>query len=1110
MKKLGIYLFVFFVGTQIWGQQRPYINSIDPKTGKFDETVTINGSGFPSIGNLKVYFGAGLAEVISSSANQIKVKVPATATLAPIMVINTSTGLSSSSSDFFTLSFGGSFNTNMSVSFSSVINRVTGQRLAYDLCLCDFDGDGLTDVATSARDASTSTTGKVVFRNITTSVDTILFSNPITFGLAIPSTNINCADLDGDGKPDLVVTQINHPSNQPLNVEYYRNTSTGTNITFAAAQTFIPKLDGNGNFRPAIRIELADLDGDGKIDLVLTNETDDFFDIHRNTSTVGSINFNTSPFQLRLPAGNQLKARGIKIADLNNDNLPDIAIAPFNDRPISIFENKSTANNFQFGSAVQTTGASQYTFRNITTADFNGDGFLDIVAVDGNISASQGRVVIFTNTTQNSSDTPSFASPVQITTIGNEPWGVDAGDVDGDGKPDFVVAIAEVGFNRIELYRNTFTGTGNVQFSTHLISTSFNSRNIKMGDLNNDSKPDIIFTSRSQNLQPANLSYFENLLCTTPALSPTNGVFCPNTAGGGSFVVTATPLPNATYSWEVSLNNGAFSVVTGNSTNKLDVAVYNADVRVRVTATQGSCNELSPTASFTRNTNTPQNPVINGTLNYCDGESVTLNSSITANTTYSWTGPDGFTQSGIANSITINNASSIKSGEYSLQIQVTGGCLSQKVNANVVVISPPAPNITNNGTDAFCAGGQTTLVVTNYPGFNYQWRQGVTNLGTTASQVANSSGNYTLTITDPGSGCSKTTAAYTITEVDAPISTITANDEICEDVAIDFSANTTNLTDPFTVEYNWTFLTSGGATDGQSTGTSTNYTFSAPDTYTARLVTTYNEVANCSTTLTKEILVSAPPTNIVISAPTLEKCPADSILLELPQNLTNYDWSTGDAGFSTYAKTEVNQDDVTVTVTAQTNIGCTIIDEITISNFANSGIFITSPTATIVDNILNIPAGIKNIQLVATNGSNYFWEPAAIFDNPTAANVTVFPKSVSTQITLNGDDANNCETSTELLLVNENVVGRNSFSPNGDGVGFECWEILNANTLNACEILIFDKRGRNILKLSTPFDSDCIWDGSTQGSPAPSGIYYYVLKCEDSDFNRSGNILLAR
>lgn len=1109
MKKLGIYLIIFFAGIQIWGQQRPYINAIDPKTAKFNETVTINGSGFPAVGNLKVYFGAGLAEVISSTTNQIKVKVPASATLAPITVINTATGLSASSSDLFTLSFGGNFNTNMSVSFSSVINRLTGQRLAYDLCLCDFDGDGLTDVATSARDASTSTTGKVIFRNITTSVDTIVFSNPITFGLAIPSSNINCADLDGDGKPDLVVTQINHPSNQPLNVEYYRNTSTGTNITFAAAQTFVPKLDANGNFRPGIRIELADLDGDGKIDLVLTNETDDFFDIHRNTSTIGAISFNTTPFQLRLPSGNQLKARGIKIADFNNDNLPDIAIAPFNDRPISIFENKSTANNFQFGTAVQTTGTSQFTFRNITTADFNNDGFLDIVAADGNISASTGRVVIFTNTTVNVSDVPSFASPIQITTIGNEPWGIDAGDVDGDGKPDFVVAITEVGFDRIELYRNTYTGTGNVQFSTHLINTSFNSRNIKIGDLNNDSKPDIVFTSRSQNLQPANLSYFENLMCTTPSLSPTSGVFCPNTVGGGTFNVTATPLANATYTWEVSLNNGAFSTVNGNTTNVLDISVYDADVRVRVTTNQGSCSEISPIASFTRNTNTPQNPVINGTLNYCDGESITLTSSITANT-YSWTGPDGFTQVSGANSITIANATAVKSGDYGLQIQVTGGCLSQKAIANVVVISPPVPNITNNGTDAFCAGGQTTLIVTNYPGFSYRWKQGTTDLGTSASQVVNSTGNYTLTITDPGSGCSKTSSVYTITEVDAPTSTITADDEICEDVSLDFSASTSNLVDPFTVGYSWTFLTSSGATDGQSTGITTSYTFDAPDTYTARLVTAYNEVANCSTTVNKTVLVSAPPTNIIISAATLEKCPADSILLELPQTLASYDWSTGDTGFSTYAKTAIDQDNVTVNVTAQTNIGCTITDEITISNFENSGIFITSPTAEVIDNVLNIPAGTLNIQLVATNGSNYSWEPAAIFDDPTAANVTVFPKAVSTQITLSGDDTNNCETTAELLLVNENVVGRNSFSPNGDGVGFECWEILNATTLNGCEILIFDKRGRNILKLSAPFDSDCIWDGSTQGSPAPSGIYYYVLKCDESDFNRSGNILLAR
>ncbi len=52
--------------------------------------------------------------------------------------------------------------------------------------------------------------------------------------------------------------------------------------------------------------------------------------------------------------------------------------------------------------------------------------------------------------------------------------------------------------------------------------------------------------------------------------------------------------------------------------------------------------------------------------------------------------------------------------------------------------------------------------------------------------------------------------------------------------------------------------------------------------------------------------------------------------------------------------------------------------------------------------------------------------------------------------------------------------------------------------------------GANILVEDSPFANDEVWDGNFKNNPAPEGVYYFVLKCDDSAQNQTGAILLAR
>lgn len=1107
--------FLFYLAPSLLLAQQPAISSISPTSLQFGETVTITGNNLTG-GSARVFFGSIESSNVQTSGSNLLAEVPAGATQGPITVLNNN--LVAQSPQPFYVSFGGEGAPTLGA--QNVIEITDSDaRNVFEICLCDINADGLNDVVVTHENFDGTEDGLAeysYFINTTTTSSTTSFGAPVTINLGGSFSNVDgfvsveCADLDNDGNHEFIFIG-SESLTEPIFL--FNDITSGT----STSQLGLPRTPEDDVRNPR-GVEVSDVNGDGLLDIIVGNGTDNVLHIYLNR---GSLSFDDA---MEITVDGAPETESIAVGDLNNDLLPDIAIVPFGSSNESIYllRNNSTSSAVSFiqQAAVESPGQR----RNIRIGDFNNDGLSDLATTT---NGANEEVQIFENNSTIGGNL-SFNLVEEIVVPTDIIWGIDLGDINGDGLLDVAVSCVGSGGSG-EVYAIENTTSTAITFADPIAgSIAENSRNIAVGDLNGDAKPDLAYTHKvTQGEDDGELGFNINETCISPVITPRSFTYC----SGDDFVLKTTNTPNGTYSW-----SGITPISTSGNTATFNIVGSDPEV-IEVEITQGGCTTTEQiTVEFAAGS-TPGAPTIevndaNGGVSLCEGEAVTLSTS-TSFANYLWTLPDGSTST--SSSIEITEVEARDAGQYRLSIR-DGGCSSPEGIADLSIEILEAPIIGVDGDLIFCddnTGDEPSLEIEDR-GNMYQWRLDGANLsGSTGTSItADQSGDYTV-LTTNGNGCTKESGPITIRAVAPPSSAITGISEICRNLSTMFMAASTGESG-FTLEYSWR-VDSAGVTLATSSDADFDYTFTSPTTFDYNVVLTTNysgdEVASCADEETLVVTVSPPPAISFNVADEVQKCGAESIDISITNTgVDTYNWSRVNAhndvdtlfdanvsGASTLNLSfPVGIDSMYAVIEILTTIGCTTRDSILVKNFP-SDIDISSPDfSTILEfDSASLEEAIS-ISLDAVNiVSDFSWEPADQIDNPTASSITFFPQIPESTVTLTGVDGDGCLVSTAVLVELENFRPKKTFSPNGDGTN-DCWEILNIGDLgstadNSCEVYVFDSRGRNVKVFSEFVAGDnCVWDGTFSGSPVPEGVYYFVLKCSNDSFSQSGSILLAR
>jgi len=328
--------------------------------------------------------------------------------------------------------------------FQSAAIYGTGACFADSIAVGDLNGDGIPDLAIA------DSCGNVNCEPAIGAVSVMLGNGDGTFQPAVVyssgdyySYSVALGDLRGDGKLDIVLTSMDWEGNDfDGSVSVLLGNGDGT---------FQPAVSYNSGAQDAASVAIGDLNGDGIPDLVVANYGEPLVGVllgNGDGTFQPAVTYGGGDANLSSVVLGDLRGNGILDVIAKNGYIP--VKRPHSALGVLLGNGDGTLQTvvsyLADGVALPSSPGVGSGVNSLVIADVNGDGILDAVSVEPCQSLKH-----YTDCVGNEdvsvllgNGDGTLQSPVAYSSNGFLAWGIAVADVNGDGRPDLVVANYQV------------------------------------------------------------------------------------------------------------------------------------------------------------------------------------------------------------------------------------------------------------------------------------------------------------------------------------------------------------------------------------------------------------------------------------------------------------------------------------------------------------------------------------------------------------------------------------------------------------------------------------------------------------------------------------------